>query len=71
MHMALQDFLDLAAKVGFSSLLTLILYGSYKRIWVWGSELDACNKEKEAWKELALRNSGIARKSLNMMEERK
>ena len=69
--MTLQDFIDLAAKVGFSGLLTAIIYGSYKRVWVWGSELESTRKEAEAWKELALRNSGIANRTLTMAEEKR
>lgn len=69
--MTLQDVLDVITKVGFSGLLVIILYGNYKGIWVWGSELDRERKEKETWKDIALRNSGVAQKSLTIAEGQK
>jgi hypothetical protein len=66
--MTLQDALDVITKVGFSGLLVIIIYGNYKSIWVWGSELERERKEKEVWKDLAMRNLGVAQKSLTIAE---
>lgn len=52
--MTVTQFVDLASKLGLSGLLLAILYCSFKRIWVWGSELKAMEKERDEWKALAL-----------------
>lgn len=46
--------------------LIFFLYGGYKRFWVWGYQLDECAKERDAWKDLALRNSNLADRSLQI-----
>lgn len=52
--------------VGFPSLLILILYGSYKRIWVWGSQLKEKEVECEQWKTAFLRGASHTDKAIDL-----
>ncbi len=68
------EFLDLANKfgsAGFATLLIAIIYGSWKEIWIWGRDasriaeryetiLSRERVEKEWWREIAMRATGIA-----------
>jgi len=37
-------------------LLIVVVWGGRKRWWVFGRELDACDKREEFWKEMAMRS---------------
>ena len=70
----MEEFLAIANKlsgVSFATLLTLILYGSWKRIWVWGRDLSDAEErfrndlkrmesEREWWQGIAVKATGIA-----------
>ena len=59
--------LEKISSVGFPGLLMLILYGSYKGIWVWGEPCRAAIKKAEdataMWQNMALQATGLAEKS--------
>lgn len=63
------EFLELIQKisgVSFGVLLALILYGSYKGIWVWGRQLQKSETEAAEWKAMALRAAGLAETSVSI-----
>lgn len=75
----MQEALALAQKVatvGFGPLMALILIGSYYEIWVWGrkyreekaetaARLAAVEKERDEWKRMALRTTGLLETSVD------
>lgn len=71
MDLSLKDVLQLIPSAGITGVLVLIIYGGYKRWWVWGWQLEECRKEAEAWRELALRNSNLADRSLTIASKDK
>lgn len=67
------EIIDLAQKlgsVGFPTLLVLILYGSYKRVWVWGRELVEAKADAQEWKTMALQAAGLAETTVNIVKTR-
>ncbi len=67
------DALVLAQKlgsIGFPALLVLILYGSYKGVWVWGRELRKAELESAEWKSMALRGAKLAETSVDIAKGR-
>lgn len=70
----MDDILTLANKLGgvsFATLLLVILYGSWRHVWVWGRDVAALEAKHEAekrvltddrdwWRNLAVRATGIA-----------
>jgi hypothetical protein len=60
---------DLVQKLSGASLATmliLILIGSYKEVWCWGSQLKKAEEESAQWKAMALQAAGIAETSVNI-----
>lgn len=78
------EILDIAQKLsgaGLATLLFIILFGSYKGIWVWGRQLDEaklkCSEElREAkdkgaeWQRMALQGVGLAESSVHIAKVR-
>lgn len=76
------EFFDLANKlsgVGFGTLLALILYGSFKRVWVWGFELRDAQAEHarqlaeakaatERWQAMTFAATGLAETSVGIQK---
>lgn len=63
------DVMALAEKlgaVGLPSLLILILYGSYKGVWVWGRQLKDKEVECEQWKTAFLRGASHTDKAIDL-----
>lgn len=70
----MDELLTLANKLGgvsFATLLLLILYGSWKHVWMWGRDVDALERRHQAdmksitddrdwWRNVATRATGIA-----------
>lgn len=61
------DFLDYLSRASVVTFLILVVYGGYKKWWVWSwqynekaRELDAMREEKNAWRETALRSANVA-----------
>lgn len=58
---------DLITRGGVPALLFVVLYGSYKRWWVWGwqvkdleERMETLRGEKNEWKEIALHSTNLA-----------
>lgn len=69
----MSEAFDLAQKfssVGFPTLLVLILFGSYKGIWVWGFQLRKAETESAEWKAMALQGMRIAETSVHIAKAR-
>lgn len=43
-----------------ATLLALILFGSYRGIWVWGRDLREAKQARDRWESMALRAVGLA-----------
>lgn len=54
------EFVNRIGTAGFGTLMALILYGSFKGIWVWGKDYRKLEAECDRWMEIALRNTAIA-----------
>lgn len=53
-------FLDYVSRGGVIVLLVLILYGGWKKWWVFGWQYRECVDEKNEWKFAALKSTHIA-----------
>ncbi len=81
--MPMDEFIALVNKLGgasFATLLLLILYGSWKNIWVWSRDVAKVTEryeallhheieEKEFWRNIALRVTGIAEASAVLVKK--
>ena len=69
----LKDILQALPGIGLTGVLLCILWGSYKRIWVWGHQLQECKDqfaaERDGWKEEARRNAEMAQRSAELVKE--
>lgn len=67
--MTIEDFLKLLQ--GQAALLTvavIILYGGAKGIWVWGYQFNELRKDRDEWKERALRGIGLVERTVTIVE---
>lgn len=66
--------------VGFATLLLVILWGSWKNVWVWSRDVERLTKQYEAllakaeeqtewWRSLAIRVTGIAERQGTVANE--
>lgn len=69
----MNEIIDIAQKLsglGFGTLLALILYGSYKGIWVWGRQLTRAEDDVKEWKSMALTAAGLAETTVSIAKTR-
>lgn len=52
----------------YVALLVGILYANYKQWWVWGHQLEAMKRDKEAWQNVALHEGQVSSKSVQVSE---
>lgn len=52
-------FLDYVSRAGVVVILIIILYGGWKKWWVFGWQYRECVDEKNEWKQAALRSTHI------------
>lgn len=71
MELTLPNLMSFLQGAGLTGALVFFLYGGYKRWWVWGYQLEKCEKELEDWKDLALRNSNIASQAVSLVDTKK
>lgn len=70
--MTVVELLGLAAQWGPSAGATiLILWAGYRRIWVWGRELDKAEKRADKFETMALRSLHIADVATKAVEQTK
>lgn len=65
----MKEAIDLAQKLsglGFGTFLFIVLYGSYKGIWVWGRQLARAEADLQEWKTMALQAAGLAEKTVTI-----
>lgn len=66
------EILDVAQKLSGATLGVLavfILWGGYRRIWVWGYQLDKAQTDGDEWKTMALRAAGLAETSVHIAKD--
>lgn len=77
---AVFTLLNKLSGVGFGTLLAIIIYGSWKNVWVWSRDVDklTANYEKllakaeeqsKWWQDVAVRATGIAEMQGNVARE--
>lgn len=54
------DIVQKLSGAGLATLLFLIIFGSYKGVWVWGYQLREVKAESEQWKAMAFQAGGLA-----------
>lgn len=70
----MSEALALAQKlgsIGFPTLLVLILYGSYKGIWVWGYQLRKAETDGAEWKRMALEGGAALTTAVHLAKARR
>lgn len=55
--------------IGMLGSVVFAMYASYKRLWVWGSELDELRRDRDEWKHIAMKLGGITEAMLNGHKE--
>lgn len=63
-----QVLTQLLGPIGLTVFLLLVLFGGWKGWWVFGGTHRECIKEKEEWKELALKAAGLAEWAATLKE---
>lgn len=58
--MTVQELVGLVTDGGVIALLILILVGGHRRWWVWGWLFRDTLRDRDEWKALALRGTGLA-----------
>lgn len=64
------DFAQKLSGLGFGTFLFIVLYGSYKGIWVWGRQLARAEQDLAEWKAMALQAAGLAETTANIVKSR-
>lgn len=66
------DFLDLAQRVGLPvAILLVILWGGAKGYWVFGWVYRMKERESDFWRELALKGTDLAEKTVEVVRDRR
>lgn len=68
--MTAAEFVSLWEKIsgaGLATLLGLILFGSWKQIWVWGFQLKAVERDRDFWRASALKGTGLAERLADLV----
>lgn len=60
-------FIQKLSGAGLAGVCVLIIYGGYKRYWVWGYQLEEMRVDRDEWKELALRNTQFAERAVSLV----
>lgn len=53
---------------GLPFLLAFIIFAGYKGWWVWGRQLQDVEHERDEWKALALKTTGLGEKALDVAQ---
>lgn len=67
------DIFAMAEKLsgaGLTTIVLLILISGWKRIWVWGYQIDECRAERDEWKRMALRGTDFAERAVVLAEKK-
>jgi hypothetical protein len=67
--LTIQELLDILSQAGVLGMLVFIIYGGYKRLWVWGWSYAEKAKEAEEWKRLALSGTALAEKAIGVAKQ--
>lgn len=82
---ATPSFLDYVSRAGVITLLILIVFGGYRKWWVFGwayaesekrndklkDECDSVRDEKDAWRETALKSANVATQAFETIQQRR
>lgn len=60
------SLLQYVKDAGLVGMLFLILYGSYKEIWVWGRLYREMKADRDQWKHQALKNTNLAERAVDL-----
>jgi len=71
MELTLPTFLSFLQGAGLTGALVFFLYGGFKKWWVWGYQLEECQRQREAWQNLALKNFSLADRTMSLVEPKK
>ena len=61
----------LLGPLGLTVALLVVLFAGYKGWWVWGKDYARMEKEKDEWKEAALRGTRVAERAVTIHEAAK
>lgn len=66
----MDDIVSLANKLSGAGLFTLsciIFYAGWKRMWVWGYQLEEMRKDRDDWKNMALQGTRFAERAVSLV----
>ncbi len=67
--MDLNGLLDFLNRGGVLAALLAILVGGWRRWWVWGWQYDEIRRERDAWRQRALRAGRLGEQSTEVAEQ--
>lgn len=62
--------IDKLSGAGLATLLIVILYGGFKRLWVWGYQLEEMRIDRDRWQQLALKGTALSERTLNLVVDK-
>lgn len=72
-EITLQDTLKYVSQIGVLGLLIIVLYGGYKRLWVWGwlyreqeARINKLERERDDWRDIALHGTTLAEATVDL-----
>lgn len=72
------DLLDYLSRASIITFLIIVVYGGYKKWWVFGwlynektTECETVREEKDAWREIALKGANVATKAFEEWSRKK
>lgn len=69
--MTVQEIFEFLKTTGLVGALMIFIWGGVKRWWVYGHQYDDLRRERDAWRESALRNGNFVDRSLNLAQKDK
>lgn len=66
----LSPLIELISKGGLAIVSILIFYGGYKRMWVWGYQLADMERDRDQWRDLALKGTNLATRAVATLEQK-
>lgn len=65
-ELTVSEVFEFLRTTGLVGALFFFIYGGYKRWWVYGHQYDDVLRERDAWRESALKNGNFADRSLEL-----
>lgn len=62
------SFIDYVSRAGVVFLLVFIIYGGFKKWWVFGYQMEECERREQEWKAIAMKSTHTAESAVSAGE---